>query len=559
MSRVWTVPLGMAAAIVCAHIVAGPVLANEWPACERNAACESQSPEGGRNAAVVATVDGNPEGADAATAGAAEADGPGAGDPAQPPLRGESSGSGDPDPTAEARDHDPASTDDVAAATAAETNSDAAPDGDFAPDGGAAADGGDPPSATTDAGAAASGEGPDAGAQASEPGEAERTRNEAQDTDAVADADADAAADAEDGEVETADDGEAEKAGEVAELCNLMTAAADRHGVPHDFFIRLIWKESRFNPNAVSPVGAQGIAQFMPGTARIRGLKNPFDREEALYASAHFLADLEARFGSWGLAAAGYNGGPNRVPRFVEGNGGLPYETIDYVYSITGRSARYWANRAARARKMLTSQPPPGVVAGGGQLPLDPDAVATEDPDVGLGLELVAADGAGPGRSVQRGAPLPVLPAVPEPRPAYAPRTDCPELVAALGRARSISPPSGGVSGWTPWGAQVAGHPKRHIAMGMYGRVKGKLPGDLVAEGPRVVVRRFAARGRRADPRRAVRRRQPRRGRGQMQARVPRAGAVRRGAQPVEPGPAQGAPASPRNRAGRLFLGPSHR
>ena len=58
-----------------------------------------------------------------------------------------------------------------------------------------------------------------------------------------------------------------------------------------DFFARLIWKESRFDPNAVSPAGAEGIAQFMPGTAAMRGLKNSFDIEQAIPASANTSAN----------------------------------------------------------------------------------------------------------------------------------------------------------------------------------------------------------------------------------------------------------------------------
>ncbi|WP_244935174.1 lytic transglycosylase domain-containing protein [Acuticoccus sediminis] len=283
----------------------------------------------------------------------------------------------------------------------------------------------------------------------------------------------------------------AEEAAEVAGLCRDMTEAADRHGVPHEFFIRLIWKESRFNPNAVSPVGAQGIAQFMPGTARIRGLKNPFDREEALFASAHFLADLKARFGSWGLAAAGYNGGPNRVMPFVKGLGGLPYETVDYVYSITGRTARHWALQVAE-RRMITSRPAPAVLAGSGQL-RDETPAAAETAPVDLGLELLTAGGDLPDDEA-----VPILPPTPLPRPEIERGpVDCPQLVAALGRSLSVSPPAGGSSEWTPWGAQVAGHPQRNVAMRQYARVEGRLPGDLVAEGPRVVIRRFAARGRR--------------------------------------------------------------
>jgi len=67
----------------------------------------------------------------------------------------------------------------------------------------------------------------------------------------------------------------------IGRICDLIEAEADRNGVPRDFFARLIWKESRFDANAVSPVGAEGIAQFMPGTARLRGLADPFDIDQA--------------------------------------------------------------------------------------------------------------------------------------------------------------------------------------------------------------------------------------------------------------------------------------
>ena len=120
-------------------------------------------------------------------------------------------------------------------------------------------------------------------------------------------------------------------------LCRLIGDAASRHRLPPEFFARLIWKESRFDVRALSPVGAQGVAQFMPGTARLRGLADPWDPRQAIPASAHFLADLKARFGNWGLAAAAYNGGPERVAAWLARGGGLPYETVDYVQSITHR------------------------------------------------------------------------------------------------------------------------------------------------------------------------------------------------------------------------------
>ncbi|MEM7059967.1 MAG: lytic transglycosylase domain-containing protein [Pseudomonadota bacterium] len=130
------------------------------------------------------------------------------------------------------------------------------------------------------------------------------------------------------------------------QICSLIAKASEEYGVPRDFFARLIWKESRFDIRAISPVGAQGIAQFMPTTARIRGLKDPFDPVQAIPASAHFLADLKARLGNYGLAAAGYNGGPDRVANWVaKGGGWLPTETINYVHSITFRPVDWFRGK----------------------------------------------------------------------------------------------------------------------------------------------------------------------------------------------------------------------
>ncbi|WP_131193998.1 lytic transglycosylase domain-containing protein [Lichenihabitans psoromatis] len=126
-------------------------------------------------------------------------------------------------------------------------------------------------------------------------------------------------------------------------LCRLIETSAAKASIPVPFFTRLIWQESSFRAGAVSPAGAQGIAQFMPGTARERGLSDPFDPEQAIPASAALLADLVQRFGNIGLAAAAYNGGPARASAWLSGKGGLPFETQDYVQRITGRSAEDWA------------------------------------------------------------------------------------------------------------------------------------------------------------------------------------------------------------------------
>jgi hypothetical protein len=126
-------------------------------------------------------------------------------------------------------------------------------------------------------------------------------------------------------------------------LCEMIEAAAARHGIPSDFFTRLLWKESRFQSDALSPKGAQGIAQFMPDTAAERGLLDPFDVATAIPASASYLADLKAQFGNLGLAAAAYNAGPQRVSDWLADESGLPYETQDFVLSITGTDAGTWA------------------------------------------------------------------------------------------------------------------------------------------------------------------------------------------------------------------------
>src|SRR5438132_13179593 len=69
-------------------------------------------------------------------------------------------------------------------------------------------------------------------------------------------------------------------------ICSALAAAAAQNDLPTDFFTRLIWQESRFDPAAVSRAGAQGVAQFMPATANWRGLSNPFDPLEAIAESA---------------------------------------------------------------------------------------------------------------------------------------------------------------------------------------------------------------------------------------------------------------------------------
>ena len=128
------------------------------------------------------------------------------------------------------------------------------------------------------------------------------------------------------------------------DICHAIELDAAENELPVEFFARVIWQESRFNASAVSPKGAQGIAQFMPRTADIRGLADPFDPIAALHHAASYLSDLRKQFGNLGLAAAGYNAGPGRVSAWLGKQRDLPSETRNYVAIITGWTADEWAS-----------------------------------------------------------------------------------------------------------------------------------------------------------------------------------------------------------------------
>ncbi|GCE15691.1 lytic transglycosylase domain-containing protein [Tengunoibacter tsumagoiensis] len=118
-------------------------------------------------------------------------------------------------------------------------------------------------------------------------------------------------------------------------------AAALRHGISPDLFVRQIQQESGFNPNARSSVGAIGIAQFMPGTAAALGV-NPYDPNSALDGAARHMADLSRMYGGdYAKALAAYNAGPGNVNAAVNAGGAnwlayTPAETQHYVHTIMG-------------------------------------------------------------------------------------------------------------------------------------------------------------------------------------------------------------------------------
>jgi soluble lytic murein transglycosylase-like protein len=119
-----------------------------------------------------------------------------------------------------------------------------------------------------------------------------------------------------------------------ARYAPMIIRAAQRWSVSAHLLAAQLYAESNFNPFARSPAGAQGIAQFMPGTAAAMGLADPFDPGAAIDAQAHLMRDLLGRFGSVPLALAAYNAGPGAVA----GCGCIPpfAETQAYVARILG-------------------------------------------------------------------------------------------------------------------------------------------------------------------------------------------------------------------------------
>ncbi len=215
-------------------------------------------------------------------------------------------------------------------------------------------------------------------------------------------------------------------------ICAHIEAAAAQHDLPVAFLTRLIWRESSFRPRAVSPRGAQGIAQFMPGTAAERGLADPFEPEAAIDAAASFLTDLRGEFGNLGLAAAAYNGGPNRVAGWLAGTSGLPFETQRFVSFITGRSAGDWRGSAET-----------GPVA---------DTHESAQP------------------------------------------VRCATVLAALARPARIVAPVGPAP-TAPWGAQVAGHFSKDRALAIYAGLQDRYRDVLAGRPPMVVGTRNRSRG----------------------------------------------------------------
>lgn len=115
----------------------------------------------------------------------------------------------------------------------------------------------------------------------------------------------------------------------------IMDEAAAQYGLDPDPFKRHLWQESRWNPEAVSSAGAQGIAQFMPDTAREWNV-NPLDPEGSIYKSAAYLADMRDMFGGdMRKTYAGYNWGPGNVQKLGLDN--APEETRNHLKAVFGQ------------------------------------------------------------------------------------------------------------------------------------------------------------------------------------------------------------------------------
>jgi soluble lytic murein transglycosylase-like protein len=124
------------------------------------------------------------------------------------------------------------------------------------------------------------------------------------------------------------------------ELDLIIFRAGERHGVDPRFLHAVIWQESKYKVRARSHVGAQGLMQLMPPTAKRFGCTDPHDPAANIEAGTKYLRWLLKRFnGNVTLALAGYNAGEGSVDKY---NGVPPYnETQNYVRIITGRYGKF--------------------------------------------------------------------------------------------------------------------------------------------------------------------------------------------------------------------------
>jgi len=120
-----------------------------------------------------------------------------------------------------------------------------------------------------------------------------------------------------------------------AYIMNALRAAAAKYDVSLDILVGVAHTESRFNPRAVSPVGAMGLMQLMPVVIRTYGIKDPFDPVENAMGAARFLSKYYKKYGDWGKTLAAYNWGPGNV-----NNNPLPSQWPPQTQTYVARATR---------------------------------------------------------------------------------------------------------------------------------------------------------------------------------------------------------------------------
>lgn len=134
------------------------------------------------------------------------------------------------------------------------------------------------------------------------------------------------------------------------EITPYVNKIASKYGMDSAFIHAIISAESAYNPNATSHVGAMGLMQLMPFTAKRFGVSNAYNPRQNIRAGVRYLKLLYKEFGSLELAAAGYNAGENAVRKY--GNKIPPYrETMKYVPKVMAYYRRYKNNRRLIAKK----------------------------------------------------------------------------------------------------------------------------------------------------------------------------------------------------------------
>jgi hypothetical protein len=282
-------------------------------------------------------------------------------------------------------------------------------------------------------------------------------------------------------------------------LCRLIEGSAKARGLPVPFLTRLIWRESSFRVGVVSPAGAQGVAQFMPGTALERGLLDPFDPEQAIPHAAHLLADLQRRFGNLGLTAAAYNGGAQRVTNWLAGSGDLPAETRAYVLWITGSPAEEWRGGTS------DEAAPPGAKRAGGQDEVSrpggasqnaatPEPAAAKAKDAERKVKAAEKPGAPreetPHTCLQETAALRIASRVGQFAERPSPRDNRSARDHATSPVEKPVPPP-----WGPWGIQLAANFSKALALRSFSQAQATYAKVIGQARPMVIGTRLRSRG----------------------------------------------------------------